>query len=904
MNDATRVMFNTAPCRRGQGRRLAARLGLWMCLATATAWAQPVDLNSLLGGKTSRGIPKAEFTATLAPATVRPGDEVTVSIRARLPEGYYIYGTETTFDARTRIDIQTEGLQPLDDGFTPDRPVKAVFDPDLRQEVTKHYGSVTWTRKFRVTDEAQGSVVRVSGTLNGQYCSGPEAGGQCIPVRPPFQFALTAQLQSVPSPRPPTAVHAEAARFRQVIRPVRPRQGASTPDPIEFTFQLAPATARRGDRVTLSVTAKLDAGWHTYSLTQTGAGAVPTEIELDQLRHLRPIGEGFQADRPFQARPADDAVLEEYHDQVTWSREFEVLSEQPGDYGATGTVTYAVCDARSCLPVKVVEFAVGQLTESPPAAAPDPGWPVADDAAEAPSPFAPAADGLLARGNLTDPPGALPAAAAGTATDGALRLLAKKPQDEGLLAFLVLCLGGGFFALLTPCSFPMVPITVSFFLKQSELQHKRPWLLALVYCGTIVMTFTVLGVGIAALFGVLKLNELANIAWLNAVIGGVFVLFALNMLGVFEIHVPSSVLTWSARHEGGGSYVGAIFMGLTFTLTSFTCTFAIAGGLLAGAAQGEFYWSILGMAAFGTAFAAPFFVLALVPRLIARLPKSGGWMNTVKVVLGLLELGAAVKFFSIADPKQYLFDHVVVMLLWTVLSLVTALYLLGFFRLTHDGPAGPISVFRALLGTGFAFLAGLLAIGLVMPHAGGGVLLNQILAFAPPRFEAGEGPLGPMIEHHGVEFGLDIERAIPVAEAQRQPLLLDFTGVNCANCRYMERLMGQPGWKQRIEKFVPIQLYVDVDAVPGIADTNYARRIRQRNLELFEQFFPAGGMPSYAVTTPDGRQVLATYEGAERADRAGSFTKFLDEGLLAWEQLKPRWRAAPQAKRGSEPPQS
>lgn len=882
--------------------------GCWLLSTAATVAAQPVDLNTLFGSQKSRKVPNLEWSVSLTPETVRPGEELTLSIRVKLPPGYYIYGTEPTFDARTRIELRTEGLELLGTDFTPDRPAKSLFDPDLQQQVTKFYDTVTWSRKLRVAPTALGTEVRVNGTIQGQYCSDPEAGGQCIPIRPPYQFALQARLlPNLPvSTQPATPSPAASVVYGQVVRPTRNRQGVPHPDPIEFEFRLAPPNGQPGQRVTLYITAWLDAGWHTYSLTQTGVGAAPTVIELDQLRNLRPLGDGFVADRPFVAKQTDDTVLEEHFERVTWSREFEVVSDQAGDYGVTGSVTYAVCDERACLPVKVVDFSLGRWASAPS----DPPAPRLTAAAEettaeaetdSPSPFAPPRDDNAPASPRSQPvdegtTATLPPPVSPTRVEPG-DSVARRPQDQGLWAFLLLCVGGGFFALLTPCSFPMVPITVSFFLKQSELQHRRPWLLALVYCGTIVLTFTVLGVGIAAIFGVLKLNELANLAWLNALIGVVFVIFALNMLGLFEIHVPSSVLTWTAQHEQGGSYLGAVFMGLTFTLTSFTCTFAIAGSLLAGAARGEFYWSILGMAAFGTAFAAPFFVLALVPRLLASLPKSGGWMNTIKVVLGLLELGAAVKFFSIADPRQYVFDHVVVMLLWLVLALVTALYLLGFFRLTQDAPAGSISVLRALLGTAFGFLAGLLAMGLVMPEAGGGMLLNQILAFAPPRFDAGEGPLGPMIEHHGLEFGLDVERAIPVAMAQRQPLLLDFTGVNCANCRYMERLMAQPAWKQRIEKFVPIQLYVDVDAVPGIPDLAYAQRIRQRNLAWFEQLFPAGGMPSYAVTTPDGQHVLATYEGAERADRAGSFTRFLDEGLQAWEQLKPSWRPASQASR-------
>ena len=181
-------------------------------------------------------------------------------------------------------------------------------------------------------------------------------------------------------------------------------------------------------------------------------------------------------------------------------------------------------------------------------------------------------------------------------------------------------------------------------------------------------TFTVLGVGIAAIFGATQLNALANNAWLNVAIGLVFVAFAFNMLGMFEIRIPSGLLTFTSHQEAAGGYLGAAFMALTFTLTSFTCTFAFAGSLLVAAAQGQYYWPILGMMAFGTAFASPFFVLALVPSMLKKLPKSGGWMNSVKVVMGLIEIGAAVKFFSVADLQwnnvPVVFDFVGAMVAW------------------------------------------------------------------------------------------------------------------------------------------------------------------------------------------------------------------------------------------------
>jgi thiol:disulfide interchange protein DsbD len=192
-------------------------------------------------------------------------------------------------------------------------------------------------------------------------------------------------------------------------------------------------------------------------------------------------------------------------------------------------------------------------------------------------------------------------------------------------------------------------------------------------------------------------------------------------------------------------------------------------------------------------------------------------MNSVKVVMGLLELGAAVKFFSIADPGQVLFDHVSVMLVWFILAMITGLYLFGWFRLPHDSVTTSISPARMLVGTAFFIVAGLLMAGLTMPDRGG-VAVRQILAFAPAKFEAGNGKLGPSLKHHGLEFAIYLDKALAVAQKENRPLLLDFTGVNCQNCRDMENKMADPAWKERISKFVGVQLFVDTDKIPTVHD--------------------------------------------------------------------------------------
>ncbi|MBI1348815.1 thioredoxin fold domain-containing protein [bacterium] len=849
-----------------------ALLGWFWACSPVLATAQVGDLNDLLGGKAPlrSKTPKAEFTAKLTPEAVRPGEMVTLSMTATLPEGFYIYGTDGPVSTRIKFDVT--GLEAIGEQWTPDHEGKTAFDPGLQQEVTKFHDKVTWSRMFRVQPDA--SIVHANGKLEGQYCSGA-AGGLCIQILPAFKFDLMAQVMGQPMVVPDESIVSANNPYDEMFRPARGVD--STPDPIEYYIALTPTNAAPGEKVKLAITAKLDAGWHTYALTQEGLGAEPTTIEMLKIRNLSPLGDGFVADRPYVIeKPTDEITLQAYFGEVTWTREFEVTGSGAGDYAIEGEIAYQVCDENQCKPLKTMNFAVGApLAEGAVVAEADP-----------PSPFGVVEEPEAAvpeNGEASEPEGQRIAAETMAILAGEAPEAAQKLQDQALMPFLLLCIGGGFLALLTPCSFPMVPITVGFFLKQSEQNHKRPWVLALVYCGSIVVAFTVLGVGISFLFGATKLNELANNGFMNLIIGSVFVAFGLNMLGAFEIRVPTSLLTWSAMHEGTGSYLGAIFMALTFTLTSFTCTFAVAGTLLVSAAQGNVYWPVLGMMAFGAAFASPFFVLALLPGLLKKLPKSGGWMNSVKVVMGLVEIGAAIKFFGVADlawnPQPLVFNFAMVMLSWFVLSLTIAMYLFGLFRFAHDTPVDHLSTGRGLLAIVFLGFTGLLGFLILQPERAAGVVMDQVIAFAPPRLNGSETNLGPTLEDHGLLFALNLQQAQPVAAQLQRPLLLDFTGVNCVNCRRMEKKMQQPENKERIGRYVAVQLYAD--KVPVITDNTLSEEILARNLNLQVNWFGDVSLPSYAVVSPDGKQILAAYIGYERSD--GEFTKFLDYGWSQWE---------------------
>ena len=765
---------------------------------------------------------KATFAATLIPATAKPGDEVTLKVTAILPPKSYIFATTGDFEQKTKISTTNiVGLKEVDTDFTPDHPPKVQFDPVLKQELSKLYGDVTWSKKYRIEPTADLKNVAVDLQLEGQYCSeGP--GGTCNLIQPPQKLHAALVVNEHEKPKDP---------FTYSVRPTR---GKTNPALLEM--QLGPTKASGGKIVKLGITMKLDPEWHTFSTTFKGDGGTATEIALELVYGLKPLGEGFVPDRPPEIKIEKELKLEQevYHESVTWTREFEVLPNfQPGAFGVEGTITYQACNL-SCIPPRSVPFELG----------------ITSDDIDPPATITPYRE-LEPVVSVHVP---------------------QRPQDKGLVVFLLTAIAAAMAALLTPCVFPMVPITVSFFLKQNENKGGRPVLLAFVFSAAIIASFVVIGVGIAALFGAAKATELANNWILNLFLATIFFAFALNMLGMFEIQVPAWLLNFTATKEQTGGYVGVIFMALTFVLTSFSCTFAFVGSLLAAAAKGEYYWPVLGMLAFGTTFAAPFFVLALMPRTLKSLPKSGGWLNSVKVVMGFVEIGIALKYISVVDQQwnavPWIFDFTNVMAMWAILAVGTGLYLLGQFRLLHDAPMQGLSAPRVLLAFGFLMLGGLFAVGLTQPDRETW-LVNQLISFAPAR-----------LNHELFETDFDV--AVKNASAKNHPLFIDFTGVFCNNCRLMEIRMAKTSNRSRLERFVQVQLYTD--KVPDVSDPKEEKRIRERNISLQINWLGDVTLPSYAIATPDGKTILASFAGMEQRD--GEFAKFLDQGFKKWESLK------------------
>ncbi|MCX6622160.1 MAG: protein-disulfide reductase DsbD family protein [Acidobacteria bacterium] len=419
-------------------------------------------------------------------------------------------------------------------------------------------------------------------------------------------------------------------------------------------------------------------------------------------------------------------------------------------------------------------------------------------------------------------------------------------------AFLWLAFVMGALSLLTPCVFPMIPITVSYFTSHSAKQRGAAIRSALVYAAGIILTFTALGMALALVFGASGVNQLAANPWVNLVITAIFVSFAFGLFGAFLMQVPPSLvqkIDSLSRNPGTSDNLGVLLMGLTFTLTSFTCTAPFVGTLLVMAAQGNWKWPMAGMLVFSSVFALPFFVLALLPQLLSQLPKSGGWLNSVKVVMGFLEIAAAMKFLSNVDLiwRWNIFTREVVLAVWVAIGILIVVYLLGKFQMTHDSPVKSVGAARLTFALVFLTITVWLTTGLF------GRPLGEIESFLPPAVE-GNASSASSATGAGLAWVLnDYAGALKQAQAENKPLFIDFTGYTCTNCRWMEvNMFPRAEVRRELEKFVRVRLYTDGSG-----------ELFERQQQFQNDRFATVALPFYAVVRPDG-QTVATFPGLTR----------------------------------------
>ena len=456
------------------------------------------------------------------------------------------------------------------------------------------------------------------------------------------------------------------------------------------------------------------------------------------------------------------------------------------------------------------------------------------------------------------------------------------------MAFILTGMFWGFVSLITPCVFPMIPITVSFFLKQSEKEHHKPVTMALVYCGTIIIVLTIAAGALLNFFRVLSISPAMNFG-----LGLLFVLFALSLFGMYDIELPSFLARYTSERESKGGMVGTIFMALTFTIISFACVAPFLGGFggTATTLVRPFWHTILGALAFSVTFASPFFILALFPTLLRALPKSGAWLNSVKVVMGFLELAAAFKFFRAGElvlssvPSLFTFD--LVLGFWVALCFMCGLYLLGMYRLPHDSPLENLSVPRLLFSFAFLGLGLYLMPALFVKPAEGeqarpnGVIFAWINSFLLPETRPSKGEIWTANLEDAVAQARDARRRT----GKPKLIFVDFTGITCTNCNLNENdVFTKSEIQQLFKPYVLVKLYTD-----KIPATYYAPEERQpvlterqeRDAEINSKFqasvFNTKQLPLYAILEPqldDTIKIVGTYDEGRIMD-GQAFAAFL-----------------------------
>ena len=612
-------------------------------------------------------------------------------------------------------------------------------------------------------------------------------------------------------------------------------------DPVQWSFELDPASVSPGQRVVGLLTAEIEPGWHLYSPTTPAGGPIPTKIEMAE----SPSVANWKLFQPRPNRRIDDNFqleTETYEDHAVF--QFDILLAEDASLGSReleAKVRYQVCDDRLCLP-PVKKTATAKLSINTAAAAAAPAIP--HDYVEAIRPSSSESSQATVLGVArTDP--------------------ARSPQSEGIIQFAGIAFGFGLLAIFTPCVFPMIPITMSYFVSTQGGSKRPSFVQATIFCVGVVVLFTGLGTIVSAALGPFGLLQLGSNVWINLFIALVFVAFAASLLGAFEITVPSGLLTKLDRVAGRGGTAGTLVMGLVFALASFACTGPFVGALLAGSIQGGVGWPIFGMLMFSIGLALPFFFLALFPAYLSRLPKSGSWLARTKATMAFLILLAAVVYLSKVDQmyQWHILTRERFLAVWIVLLALAGLYLLGLVRLSGDDDSS-IGVARLAIGGLFLVLAVSLIPGMF------GARLGEIDAYVPPPEYSGLTSVG--FGSGGAETAWlknDYQGALQVAREQGKAVLVSFTGYACTNCHWMKaNMFTRPEIAGALDGLVLLELYTD-----GVDDASLA------NQKLQLDRFDTVAIPYYAIVRPD-ETVVAEFPGRTRD--VEEFRRFLNPGPL------------------------
>jgi thiol:disulfide interchange protein len=653
---------------------------------------------------------------------------------------------------------------------------------------------------------------------------------------------------------------------------------AQAPNPVKWSFDSKKINETERE---LIFTAKIDKGWHIYSTVPSKDDlGIPTTFNLDKSASFKAIG---KVTEPVAKREYDESVGEYYYHKgtVVFKQKIKALTTE--EFTIKGYVEFMACLHEQCLPPDEAEFSIKVAGSDLQVVQNTSDLDTIDkenDSTEALNP--------VVNTNIPEPQ---------VIED----FQNETSESKTFWGIFIAGFFGGFLALLTPCVFPMIPLTVSFFTKKSKNRLQGIGN-ALIYGLSIIVLYVGLGFIITKTLGADGLNELQSEWWMNALFFIVFIVFAMSFLGAFEITLPNSWINKADAASDKGGLIGIFFMAFTLSLVSFSCTGPIIGTLLVEAAvNGSNTGPILGMAGFSLALALPFGLFAAFPGWLNSLPKSGGWLNSVKVVLGLLELALAMKFLSNID-LAYRWDIItreVFLALWIIIFSILGFYLLGKIKFSHDSDVKHVSIPRLFLAIiTFAFVVYLIP-GMW------GAPLKMISGFPPPQSQsegwsmgqsniiqtsnsAGEEVIVDGIDRshcpHNLPCFHDYDKALQYARSQNKPLFVDFTGHTCVNCRKMEeRVWADPRILQRLTNdYVVVSLYVDEKGLLPIEE-QYISPVTGKKIKSignkWSDFqitrFKSSTQPVYALL--DENEQMLTASRSYDTD-IEEYIKFLDKG--------------------------
>lgn len=642
-------------------------------------------------------------------------------------------------------------------------------------------------------------------------------------------------------------------------------------EPVKWAFE----SKQDGQEVTLIFKATIDEGWHLYDTELPEGGPIKTSINFSDSTLFDLVGE-------LQKEPMPTEYFDKiFNMKVGYFSNQAVLTQKiklkaAGKVDIKGFVEFMSCNDETCTPPTEADF-VFSLTSG---------------------------DGKSSVEEQSSIPTNVPN---------------QDKPTKNLFLFLFFSFLAGLAAILTPCVFPMIPMTVSFFMNSAETKFKQR-LNAVFYGFSIIAIYTIIGTVVAVLFGPGAANWLST-HWLpNLIFFAVFMLFAFSFFGMFEIVLPSWMVNKSDQQVDKGGMMGSFFMALTLVLVSFSCTGPIVGAILVESAGGQVLKPIIGMFGFSLAFALPFTLFALFPGWLNNLPKSGGWLNSVKVVLGFLELALGLKFLSVADQTYHwgILDREVYLALWIVIFVLLGFYLLGKLKFLHDSDVKVVTVPRLLMAIlAFSFVvylipgmfgAPLKAIsGYLPPQTTHDFDLHQIIRdeikLAPAQSNAlstsandelCDKPKFAEFLHlpHGLEGYFDYEQGMACAKKLNKPVFIDFTGHGCVNCREMEaNVWSDTRVLDRLRNdFVIIALYVDDKStlpesewVTSTYDGKVKKTLGKKYADFQISRYGVNAQPYYVLL--DGNEQLLVQPKAYDLN-ADNFVEFLDAALAEFNKRK------------------